>query len=248
MATVQHAVSMGRALRSQYNIKGRQPLRTAEIVTRNANEKTALLEMADIIREELNVKEIVFKDNEADLVEYEVKANFRIMGKELGKDMKAAAARIESLDQQEIQGLLEGASLSLDIISFDGSTRTFEITAGKLDIRRNEKANLRILNEGTLTVGLDTEITGELSREGDIRDLIRGVQNSRKEMGLNVTDRIRLTVYGSEKLQKAWAEHGPLAAAETLAIETAWAQADGYISIEAGDDAWQVKIQVTSNR
>jgi isoleucyl-tRNA synthetase len=243
MATVRRAVSMGRSLRSQYNIKVRQPLRMAELVTRNSDEKNALLEMTEIIREELNVKDVVFRDNEEDLVEYEVKANFRVLGKELGKDMKAAAARIEALNHAEIQGVLEGAALSLDIETGDGSVRTVVITADKLDIRRNEKANLRVINEGTLTVGLDTEITRELSREGDIRDLIRGVQNNRKEMGFSVTDRIKLTVYGSDKLKEAWDSLSDTAAAETLAIETAWAQVEGQIAMEAGEDSWLVKIE-----
>jgi isoleucyl-tRNA synthetase len=243
MAAVRRAVSMGRALRSQYNIKIRQPLRMAELVTRNSDEKKALLEMTEIIREELNVKELMFRDNEEDLVEYEVKANFRVLGKELGKDMKAAAARIESLSQPEIQGILEGASLSLDIRSADDRVLSFTITADKLDIRRKEKANLRILNEGTLTIGLDMEITRDLSMEGDIRDLIRGVQNRRKEMGLEVTDRISLTVHGSDTLKEAWDKLGGNAAEETLAAESAWAQAEGQIPIEAGEDQWQVKIE-----
>jgi isoleucyl-tRNA synthetase len=243
MASVQRAVSMGRALRSQYNIKVRQPLRMAELVTRNPDEKSALLEMADIIREELNVKEIVFSDNEEDLVEYEVKANFRVLGKELGKDMKAAEAIIEALSQDEIKSLLEGALLSLDIELEDGRTRAVAITSDKLDIRRNEKANLRILNEGTLTVGLDTEITRELSMEGDIRDLIRGVQNSRKEMGLLVTDRIKLTVFGPEKLKQAWDRLGAQAGEETLATQTVWAKEDGQIPLEAGEETWMVKIE-----
>jgi isoleucyl-tRNA synthetase len=243
MAAVQRAVSMGRALRSQYNIKIRQPLRMAELVTRNPDEKNALREMTEIIREELNVKDIMFRDNEEDLVEYEVKANFRALGKELGKDMKTVAARIEKLNQTEIQGILEGASLSLDVASVDGGIRTVLVSADKLDIRRNEKANLRILNEGTLTVGLDTEITRELSMEGDIRDLIRGIQNNRKEMGFEVTDRIKLTVYGSEPLKEAWNHLNGMVAEETLAIETVWAQVDGQTAIEAGEDAWQVKIE-----
>jgi isoleucyl-tRNA synthetase len=234
---------MDRALRSQYNIKNRQPLRTAELVTGNMDEKKALLEMTEIIREELNVKELIFRDNEEDLVEYEVKANFRVLGKELGKDMKAAAARIESRSHTEIQGIIEGASLSLDIRSADDSVLSFTVTADKLDIRRIEKANLRIINEGTLTVGLDTEITRELSMEGDIRDLIRGVQNKRKEMGLEVTDRIKLTVHGSDTLKEAWDNLGPSAAEETLAIETTWAQVEAQIPIEAGEDSWQVRIE-----
>jgi len=241
MASVMSAVYIGRALRSQCNIKSRQPLRRAELVTRDNDEKKALVEMADIIREELNVKEIVFSDNEEDLVEYEVKANFRVLGKELGKDMKAAAARIENLSHAEIQSVLEGSSLSIDI-QCEGGVRALEITADKLDIRRNEKANLRVLNEGTLTVGLDTEITRELSMEGDIRDLIRGVQNARKEMGLEVTDRIELYIHGSDSLKEAWDRFNLLAADETLATKTAWTKADGQIEIEVGDEIWFVKI------
>jgi isoleucyl-tRNA synthetase len=242
MACVMSAVSIGRSLRSQYNIKMRQPLRKAEVVTRNEDEKNALMGMADIIREELNVKEVIFSDKEEDLVEYEVKANFRVLGKELGKDMKSAAAKIEALKHEAIQSVIEGASLSIDVPCEGGGTRPLLITADKLDIRRIEKANLRVLNEGSVTVGLDTEITRELSMEGDIRDLIRGVQNARKEMGLSVTDRIELCLHGVDSLKEAWDNFGKTAAEETLAVKTQWAKADGQIPIEAGDETWYVKI------
>jgi len=79
--------------------------------------------------------------------------------------------------------------------------------------------------------------------EGDIRDLIRGVQNSRKEMGLLVTDRIKLTVFGPEKLKKAWDNLSASAAEETLAVQTTWAKVDGQIPLEAGDETWMVKIE-----
>jgi isoleucyl-tRNA synthetase len=241
MASVQHAVSMGRSLRSQYNIKVRRPLKTVELVTRNPDEKKVLLEMEDIIREELNVKNVVFRDNEEDLVEYEAKANFRVLGKELGKDMKAAAARIETLSRTEIQGLLEGATLSID-----AGGRAVEITADKLDIRRIEKASLKVLNEGTLTVGLDMEVTEELAREGDVRDLIRGVQNARKEAGLEVTDRIVLYVHGSPRLKQAWEAFSDYVAAETLAEAMEWGEAEGMAALEAGDDTWFVRIEKKS--
>jgi isoleucyl-tRNA synthetase len=256
MAAVQHAVSMGRALRSQHNVKVRQPLKMVELVTRKEEEKKALLEMEEIIREELNVKAVIFRDNEEDLVEYEAKANFRVLGKELGKDMKAAAARIAALSRTEIQGLLEGATLSIDIPALgEGSSpvteetagqlpqRTVEITAEKLDIRRIEKAHLKVLNEGTLTVALDTEITPELSREGDVRDLVRGVQNTRKEINLAVTDRIRIRLYGSERLKQAWEAFADYVAAETLASRVEWGQTEGQIPLEAGDETWLVKIE-----
>jgi isoleucyl-tRNA synthetase len=247
MAAVRRAVSMGRSLRSQYNIKVRQPLHMAEIVTRNPEEKKMLLDMVEIIREELNVKEVIFRDNEEDLVEYEVKPNFRVLGKELGKDMKAAAGRIESLRHAEIQEVLEGASLFIDIPSADGGVRTVVITADKIDVRRNKRANLLVLNEGTLTVGIDAEITRELSMEGDIRDLVRGVQNTRKEMGLSVTDRIKLTIYGSDQMKEAWDSFGSSAASETLALETAWAKIAGQIPLVAGDDTWYVKVEKIEN-
>jgi isoleucyl-tRNA synthetase len=168
------------------------------------------------------------------------------LGKELGKDMKAAAARIEALTSAEIQSVIEGASLSIDIPS-EGGSRAIEITAGKLDIRRNEKANLRVQNEGTLTVGLDTEITRELSMEGDICDLIRGIQNARKEMGLAVTDRIELCIHGPDSLKEAWDRFGDSVAAETLAVKTGWTKTDGQITIEAGEENWLVKIQLAKN-
>jgi isoleucyl-tRNA synthetase len=79
--------------------------------------------------------------------------------------------------------------------------------------------------------------------EGDIRDLIRGIQNSRKEMGLSVTDRIKLTVHGSDSLKEAWDRFSPAAAAETLATSTHWAAIDGQIPLEAGEQTWLVKIE-----
>jgi isoleucyl-tRNA synthetase len=237
MTAVRRAVSMGRALRSQYNVKTRQPLKTAELVTRNPEEKRVLLEMEDIIREELNVKAVMFRDNEEDLVEYEARANFRVLGKELGKDMKDAASRIETLSQTEIQGLLEGATLSIDIAG-----RPVELTAEKLDIRRIEKANLKVLNEGTLTVALDTEVSAELAKEGDVRDLVRGVQNARKEAGFAVSDRIQLWIYGSPRLKSAWEAFSDYVAAETLALTMEWGESEDMISLDAGEEKWFVKI------
>ncbi|MDR1786827.1 MAG: isoleucine--tRNA ligase [Treponema sp.] len=242
MAAVQHAVSMGRSLRSQYNIKVRQPLRQVELVTRNVPEKKALLEMEDIIREELNVKQVLFLDNEEDLVGYEAKANFRVLGKELaalgrGADMKPAAEKIAALSQREIQSLLEGATLALSV-----EGRPIDITADKVDIRRVEKASLRVQSEGTLTVGLDTEITAELSREGDVRDLVRGLQNLRKESGLDVSDRITLSLYGPPELKAAWQSFQDYVAAETLAVAVRWEETPGMTAIEAGSQCWQVRL------
>ncbi|GMO21754.1 MAG: isoleucine--tRNA ligase [Termitinemataceae bacterium] len=242
MGCVQHAIALGRALRSQYNIKNRQPLQMVELVTRNNDEKTALMEMEDIIQDELNVKKVVFGDNEEELVEYQAKANFRVLGKELGKDMKAAASKIETLKRAEIQAILEGATLAIEI-SAVSSPRTVELTSEKLDIKRIEKTGLKVLNEGSLTLALDTCITEELALEGDVRDLVRGVQNLRKECGLDVSDRITLTLHGSGRLKTAFEHWQQYIASETLAVTIAWAQKTGQTIIEASSESWLAAVE-----
>jgi isoleucyl-tRNA synthetase len=108
--------------------------------------------MGDIIKEELNVKEVIIRDNEEELVEYSCKANFKVLGKILGKDMKAAASVIEGLGGSEISGLLNGKTLE---ISIDGiEHRDVEITAEHVIVSRQEKIGLKVLNEGMLTIAL----------------------------------------------------------------------------------------------
>ena len=219
METVQKAVSMGRALRYQFNLKIRQPLKAVEIVTKNQQEKSVLREMESSIIEELNVKEVIFHDKEDELVEYSAKANFKVLGKELGAKMKTAAAQIEKLSSAEIESLFDGATLSIDV-----EGQAVELTSDKVILNRIEKANLKVLNEGTLTVALNTQVTEELLLEGYIRDLVRAVQNLRKESGLEVTDRITLSVSGTDTdgkclLQKAFEANKDYLMNETLAVE-----------------------------
>ena len=169
--------------------------------------------------EELNVKEVIFHDKEDELVEYSAKANFKVLGKELGAKMKTAAAQIEKLSSAEIESLFDGATLSIDV-----EGQAVELTSDKVILNRIEKANLKVLNEGTLTVALNTQVTEELLLEGYIRDLVRAVQNLRKESGLEVTDRITLSVSGTDTdgkrlLQKAFEANKDYLMNETLAVE-----------------------------
>ena len=244
MACVKRAVTLGRALRSAYNIKNRQPLRMVSLVTRDSGEKNALLEMENIIREELNVKKVVWNDNEEDLVEYEAKANFRILGKELGRDMAAAAEKIRRLGRAEIKAILEGATLSIDV-----EGRAIDLSTEKLDVKRIEKTGLKVINEGSLTVALDTEITEELALEGLARGLVRGIQNLRKESGLEVSDRIRLYLAGPLLLKRTLEAHSPYISGETLAVETTYTaqqQPDPsavWTSVEAGGETWLARLE-----
>ena len=239
MATVQKAVSMGRSLRNQFNIKNRQPLSSVALVTRNADEKKVLAEMEDSVREELNVKRVVFHDREEELVEYKAKANFRTLGKELGPLMKAAAQKIASLSQEEIQSVLEGSRLALEI-----EGESVELTEEKIIVERIEKAGLKVVNDGTLTVGLDTNITDDLKKEGLARDLVRGIQNLRKEEGLSVTDRIALKVFGDEDLKSAFEMFSDFVAGETLCVKIEFNEnAKDGSKIEADEKIWSVKIE-----
>lgn len=238
MAAVRKAVSMGRALRYQHELKIRQPLASVQLVTRDQRERAVLMEMEDIVRDELNVKEVIFRDDEEELVHYSAKANFRVLGKELGKDMKEGAAAIERLSARQIAGLLDGSALVIEVAG-----RSVEITKDKVDIRREEREGLRVLNEGSLTVALDAEVTQELLDEGNVRDLVRGIQTLRKDSGLSVTDRIALKVHGNEALRRAFEAHAEFIASETLAAELAWEKAEGMTAVEAGDESWMTALR-----
>ena len=238
MATVQKAVSMGHSLRNQFNLKNRQPLQAVALVTRNPNEKRVLAEMEDSIREELNVKDVIFHEREDELVEYKAKANFKVLGKELGPLMKKAASIIAELSNEQIQSLLEGNKLTIDI-----DDKSIELDSEKVIVERFEKDDLKVLNEGTLTVGLETKVTDELKKEGYVRDLIRGIQNQRKENGYNVTDRISILLSGDEVLESAYNMFKDFISNETLANTISFEKSlSNAVTVEADDKVWSFII------
>ena len=239
MATVQKAVSMGRSLRNTFNLKNRQPLSSVALVTRDVNEKRVLLEMEDSIREELNVKKVEFHEREDELVEYKAKANFKVLGKELGPLMKSVASEIVKLSSEQIQSLLDGRKLSVEV-----NSKVIELDCEKVIVERIEKEDLKVLNDGTLTVGLDSKITDELKKEGYVRDLIRGIQNLRKESLFNVTDRIRLTVSGDDELKSAFTMFEDFIKGEVLAEKTSFSQnIDNPVVVDADDKKWSISVE-----
>jgi isoleucyl-tRNA synthetase len=194
--------------------------------------------MEDLIRDELNVRGVVFRENEEELVEYTAKANYKVLGKQLGKDMKAAAARIEGLSMREIQSLLEGATLSIEI-----GPRVFDLTEEGVIIDRVERENLKVLNEGSLTVALDSDLSDELIQEGMVRDLIRGIQNLRKERDLEVTDRIDLSLYGEEQVKQAVESNEDMLKSETLAVSWNWEKRKDAVEIDCGRESCFVSLE-----
>ena len=246
MKLTRQAVSMGRALRTLHNLKIRQPLKALHLVTKDQQEKRILIEMEDLVKDELNVRSVVFRENEEELVVYTAKPNYRVLGKQLGKDMKAAAARIEGLSMREIQSLLEGATLSMEIGRGDTALRVFDLTEEGVIIARTEKENLKVLNEGSLTVALDPELSDELIQEGMARDLVRGIQNLRKEMDLEVTDRIELFLFGSQRVKEAVEANEGSLKYDTLAVSWQWKKHDRAVEIECGQEKCLVYLKKTS--
>ena len=239
METVQKAVSMGHSLRNQFNLKNRQPLASVALVTRNSEEKRVLAEMEECIREELNVKKVEFHDREDELVEYKAKANFKVLGKELGPLMKQAATIISTLTSEQIQSILDGTKLSIEV-----SGNEVELDSEKVLVERLEKDDLKVLNDGTLTVGLDSKVTDELKKEGYVRDLIRGIQNQRKENGYNVTDRIKIKLSGDSDLQNAFTMFEDFIANETLANEIEWTDSlQNFVEVDCDDKKWSLFIE-----
>ena len=239
METVQKAVSMGHSLRNQFNLKNRQPLASVALVTRNPEEKRVLAEMEECIREELNVKKVEFHDREDELVEYKAKANFKVLGKELGPLMKQAAQVIATLTSEQIQSILDGTKLSIEV-----SGNEVELDSEKVLVERLEKDDLKVLNDGTLTVGLDSKVTDELKKEGYVRDLIRGIQNQRKENGYNVTDRIKIKLSGDADLQSAFKMFEDFISNETLANEIEWTCGlENCVEVDCDDKKWSLFIE-----
>jgi isoleucyl-tRNA synthetase len=238
MALTRQAVTMGRAIRSLHNLKIRQPLKALHLVTKDKKEKAILSEMQDIIKEELNVKAVVFRENEEELVEFNAKPNYRVLGKALGKDMKQAAERIEKLSTKEIQSLLAGEKISIHI-----GPRKIDLIPDEIIVQRNEKQNLKVLNQDSLTVALDPELTTELLEEGLVRDMVRGVQNLRKEMGFNVTDRITLKLHGTDSILKAVEHFQDHLTAETLALSWKWEKGAEAQEIDCGDEKCYIAIE-----
>jgi isoleucyl-tRNA synthetase len=237
MAVTVRAVSMGRSLRTEYGLKVRQPLKALHLATRDPEERSILAGSEDIIREELNVKLVLFRDNEEDLVEYQAKANFRTLGKALGKAMKSAAGQIEKLGAAEIRRLIAGEKVTLDL---EGGP--FELGVDGVEVQRIEKEGLKVVNQGSLTVGLDPEMTEELIQEGLVRDLIRGIQNLRKEKGLAVTDRIILSLDSPAGVKAAVERFRDHLQSETLAVSVAWGPAADAVDVECGDGTVRVAI------
>ena len=221
MAIAQKITSMVLALRRKVNIKVRQPLQQIMIPAVDATQKAHIEAVADLLRNEVNVKEVNFIEGQGILVK-KVKCNFRVMGKKFGKLMKGVAAQMSALDQDQIAAFEKAGSITLNV---EGQEALVDVT--DVEIISEDIPGWLVSNDGNLTVALEVELTPELKKEGMARELINRIQNIRKDSGLEITDRIRVTLAPNEETDAAVAAFADYIKGQVLADDIVVAANDG---------------------
>jgi isoleucyl-tRNA synthetase len=214
MALARETVRLGLGARGKAKIKVRQPLLEAVVVA-DGREREAIERLAEVVREELNVRRLRFVAAAEELGSYEVKANYRSLGPMFGKDMPRAADALAALDPARVAAAVRGgAEIGIDVA---GREHTLSAEDVILTIRAPEGYSVE--REGAHAVALDLAIDESLRQEGRSREIVHAVQNARKAAGLQVEDRIELTLVGDPALMGASAAYRDYLATETLAVE-----------------------------
>ena len=215
MEKAQNISSLVLSLRKKEMIKVRQPLQKILIPTLSEAEKAEILAVANLIKHEVNVKEIEFIDDASGILVKQIKPNFRTLGPKFGKQMKDIAAVINGFTQQDIQAFERQGTKE---ITLDGEKLT--LTLDDVEITSQDIEGWLVASSSTgLVVALDATITDELRAEGIARELVNRIQNLRKDTGLEVTDRIRILLQQQDTLEKAVRANEAYIKAETLANE-----------------------------
>jgi isoleucyl-tRNA synthetase len=212
MQLAQTVSSMVLALRKQARIIVRQPLQTLMFPAVDAEQQADIEAMKELILTEVNVKELKIADAEAHVLVKRVKPNFRELGKRYGKLMKALAALLTELPQEEIATLEQTGTLRLEV-----EGQPVEVQASDVEIISEDMPGWLVANEGRVTVALDITVTDALKCEGTARELVKRIQNLRKSSGLEITDRIRVTLQSQTETDAAVAQFGDYIAQQVLA-------------------------------
>ena len=213
MQLAQQLTSMVLSLRKKEHIIVRQPLQKIAIPAIDAAQRGRIEAMQQLILDEVNVKELEFVDAGGVLVK-KVKCNFRVMGKKFGKLMKSVADAVAALSQDDITRLEQG---SVDVTLADGTVATIE--NADVEIFSEDIPGWTVANEGSLTVALDIQITDQLRNEGVAREIVKRIQTLRKESGLEITDRIRVSLLHHPATDEALQGFRDYVAAQVLADE-----------------------------
>jgi isoleucyl-tRNA synthetase len=214
MENAQIISSLVLSLRAKEKIKVRQPLQKIMIPVENDQQKEEILAVSDLIKHEVNIKEIQILEDASDILIKQIKPNFKVLGPKFGKEMRFIATEVQQFTKEDINKIEKQGNISIEI---NGK----EITLEREDVEISSKdiEGWLVANEGGLTVALDVTITADLRKEGVARELVNRIQNARKDAGLEVTDKIRLTVLNFENLQQAIKENKAHIMSETLTQE-----------------------------
>jgi isoleucyl-tRNA synthetase len=236
MSLAQQATSMILSLRKRAEKNVRQPLQKAVIPTPDQETTDALLHVADLIKSEVNVKELVIvpaEQSEIRLIK-KIKPQFKVLGKKVGGQMKALAEAISKMSQDDIAKMeTEGQFTLLD----------YTLIPKDVEIVTEDMPGWLVSNNGTLTIALDIELTDELIEEGIARELINRIQNLRKSSGLDITDRIAIELERRDEIAAAVEHFTEYISSQVLA--TSLKQVDGLQSDEVLEmDNYNVKITI----
>ncbi len=221
MDYVQRTVSLGHALRKEQKIKVRQPLSKA-LISAQKEVLSFLKVQKKLISEELNVKDVIFYEEEQSFVQLTVKPNFRTLGKKVGKLMNAVQKQILALEATKIEKLKSGEEIALIV-----QGEEIMISPEDVEIKREAKAGIAAASDSEIAIALDTQLTEELILEGIAREIVNKVNTLRKELKFEVTDRIHMVLQTTPKIQKAFEEHRDYITGEILATKVAFEKCTG---------------------
>jgi isoleucyl-tRNA synthetase len=212
MEMAQDASSLILSLRKKVNIKVRQPLQRVLIPVTNETMKLQLEKIEDLIKSEVNVKEIAYLTETEGFIKKKIKPNFQALGKKLGPRMKAVSVAIGEFTQEDISMLEKEGSFTLLI---EGEPLILQVN--EVEITSEDIPGWMVANKDSLTVALDINITPELEHEGNARELVNRIQKIRKDNGYELTDRILVKVVNGEPLKTSITQFNDYICAEILA-------------------------------
>ncbi|MDP2542736.1 isoleucine--tRNA ligase [Tenacibaculum discolor] len=214
MENAQTISSLVLSLRAKEKIKVRQPLQKIMIPVLDATQKEEILAVADLIKSEVNVKEIELLDDASGILVKQIKPNFKALGPKFGKDMKLIANKIQGFTQDDIIKIEKEGEISVEI-----NDKLITLGTADVEISSKDIEGWLVANAEGLTVALDVTINDELRKEGVARELVNRIQNARKDTGLEVTDKIKLTILQADDLRESVLANENYIKAETLTNE-----------------------------
>jgi isoleucyl-tRNA synthetase len=221
MSMVRLCTDLGRSIRAKHQLKTRQVLRSLTVVTADPKDSKTIARFSDLLKEELNVKETLFTTKLADFVEVEFKPNLKILGRKLGKNLGVVRKALEQLHQDQPKAIAVLDELNAGRSVMVGE---FELSPEELLVSQKAREGVVSASQSGLSVVFDTQLDSELISEGLSREVVNRVQNLRKDIGLDVSDRINLVCFGNADVLQAIEDHKNYIKAETLCQALAVAQ------------------------